>query len=178
MFKYSCLHFPPTLPPTPAISTSHLWSHTASGFVHVSFTNVPEPPPHYPLPPPLWETLVRLQSASAPLHYRTSDMQDPALMSNSRRDHFPSKWLSYPPWQTLTLPLVDLESEPAPNGTDCSYCFNGKREIKEREKEEVKNKENNLEGILWHHHQFLEILFVGEAVWCFDRAGGKATKIH
>ena len=27
MFKYSCLHFPPPIPPTPAIPTSHPWSH-------------------------------------------------------------------------------------------------------------------------------------------------------
>ena len=56
LFKYSCLHFPPTIPPHPShLHLPPLILPAPLGFVHVSFIDVPENPSpfshHYPLPP-------------------------------------------------------------------------------------------------------------------------------
>ena len=40
LFKYSCLHFHPTMPPTPPVSSSHPRTYPL-GVVHVSFIHVP-----------------------------------------------------------------------------------------------------------------------------------------
>ena len=57
LFNYSCLHFPPTPPPTtPAKPISPPCFHPpCPGFVHVSLIVVPEnSSPRYPFLPPLW----------------------------------------------------------------------------------------------------------------------------
>ena len=51
MFKYSCLHFPPTTPCQPNHPHFPPWILLLFGFVHVSFVHVPENPS--PSPPPL-----------------------------------------------------------------------------------------------------------------------------
>ena len=79
--KYSCLHFFPTTPPTPAVPTSHSWSYPLWFCPSVLYTCSWQPfplSPHYPLSPPLWLLTVRLfiismSLAAAPLmELRTS----------------------------------------------------------------------------------------------------------
>ena len=58
LFRYSCLHFSPTTPPTPATPTSHPWSYPPLALsMCPSYMFLDNPSPfssHYSLPPPLW----------------------------------------------------------------------------------------------------------------------------